>query len=243
MKPPSVNNPDSYANLVFNSASIGLGHANHGSLGVIFITDPKSISDIHDCTIEVDEASGNATLRPNTSYKERKDLQRDKVREMYFSSSFKGRSAGQNMTNQDRQIDAHLAGIEGKLDAKIEGIRESVMRMQKGFDDAENRFEKAASRHDTEIALYRQQTQQEFKDSRRHAVVVSITTIFGVAAVIGIVAAFAIGWIGEQGSYARSFGETQVELQRAADERAEFREAVQTIQQTQQDILERLPAN
>ena len=151
------------------------------------------------------------------------------------------KSQESNMSQQDRFIDARLAGIEAKLDAQVEGIRESVARMQKGFDDAENRFERASTRHDTEIALNRQQAQQEFRDSRRHATVLALSTVLGVAAVIGVAAAFAISWIGEQGSYAKSYGETQVEIQRAADERAEFREAVRTIQATQQSILERLP--
>ncbi|RUR48829.1 hypothetical protein [Vreelandella populi] len=159
---------------------------------------------------------------------------------------------GENMDYQDRHIDTRLTGIEGKLDAKVDGVRDAVSRMQKGFDDAERRFERANSKHDTEIALARQQVHQEFKEAReamsnesvanrRHATTVAWATVAGVFAGFAIVITVAGYWISEQGSYAKSYGETQVEMQRAADERADFREAFRAIQVTQQSILERLP--
>lgn len=161
-------------------------------------------------------------------------------------------STGNDMSNEGRYIDSRIDGIEGKLDAKIDGIRDSLARMQKGFDDAERRFERATAKHDTEIALARQQIHQEFKDARgavasesadnrRHATTVAWATVAGVFAGFAIVITVAGYWISEQGSYAKTYGETQLEIQRAADERAEFRESVKAIQDTQKAILERLP--
>ena len=162
------------------------------------------------------------------------------------------KNGGQSMSSQDKHIETRIAGIEAKLDAQVEGIRESVARMQKGFDDADRRFERAFERHDAELALQRQKNDQSYQalydlvdSNKKHASNMAAVTIFGtiggVLAALALVVTLGAGWITEQGSYAKSYGETQVEIQRAADERAEFRESVKAIQDTQRAILERLP--
>lgn len=154
------------------------------------------------------------------------------------SSSF---SQAIDMSTQDGYIDARLNGIESKLDAKVDGVRESVARMQKGFDDAEARFERTSERHSAEVALLTQRVNDTAEGIKRHVT----ATAWAIGAVLVTTLAIIVGvmsyWISEQGSYAKSYGETQVEIQQAADERAEFREAVKSIQATQQSILERLP--
>ena len=139
------------------------------------------------------------------------------------------------MTTQDRYIDARLAGIESKLDARMDA-------MQRFQEQAEQRFQRSTERHETDIALTRQQIHEEFRDARKHSTNTAWATVGGVFAVMAVIVTLGGYWISEQGSYAKSYGDTQVEMQRAAGERAEFREAVQSIQQTQQSILERLPA-
>lgn len=162
-----------------------------------------------------------------------------------YKASHSPKYGDSSMNSQDRYIDARLAGIESKLDARMEAL-------QRFQEQAESRFQRVSERHETDIALARQQIHQEFKDARsemaadakanrKHSTQVAIGTVAGVLAAIALVAAVTIGWITEQGSYAKSYGETQVEIQRAADERAEFRESVKAIQDTQKAILERLP--
>ena len=146
------------------------------------------------------------------------------------------------MTTHDRYIDAHLAGIEKKLDARMEA-------MQRFQEQAEARFQRATERHETDIALARQQIHQEFKDARlemasesqanrKHSTQVALGTVAGVLAAFALVVTVAVGWIGEQGGYS----EMRLNQLQSEQEMNEFREAVQTIQQTQQSILERLPA-
>lgn len=160
-----------------------------------------------------------------------------------------------SMTSQDRYIDARLTGIESKLDARMEAMqrfseqsearnRELIERIEhqaeqseKRFKEAESRFERASDRHSAEVSLLSQKFDARFDETRRHTTMVGI----GVFAVIAIIAGLSWYWVSEQGSYAKSYGETQVEIQRASDELAEFRQAVQSIQATQQSILERLP--
>lgn len=169
----------------------------------------------------------------------------------------------QNPTT-DRELDARLSGIENKLDANLALIRdrqdadagwtkEIIGRIEKQSEQAEARFEKACTRHDAELALQRQKTDESYRNlynlidgTRKHASNMAAVTIFGtvggVLAALALVVTLGAGWISEQGSYARSYGETQVELQRGADERAETREALQSIQSTQQTIIDRLPS-
>ncbi len=146
------------------------------------------------------------------------------------------------MNHQSRYIDARLAGIEGKLDARIEA-------MQRFQEQAEARFQRATERHETDIALARQQIHQEFKDARvgmasesqtnrKHSTQVALGTVAGVLAAFALVVTVAVGWISEQGGYS----DMRLGQQQSAQEMNEFREAVQAIQQTQQHILERLPA-
>lgn len=214
-----------------------------GELGVLFLHKVSYIKDADGCTIDI-QGDAEASLRPGS----------DTTPEASLRTAPKDAPAGSDheMSTQDRYVDARFAGIEQALDAKVESVRESVARMQKGFDSAERRFERASAKHDTEIALARQQIQQEFKDSRqemaheaavtrRHSTNTTWATVGGVLAGFAIVIAIAVAWIAEQGSYAKSYGENQVEMQQAADERAEFRETMKSIQATQQAILDRLP--
>lgn len=142
-----------------------------------------------------------------------------------------------DMSQQDRYIDARLTGIESKLDARMEALQRFQEQAENRFKEAESRFERASDRHSAEISLLSQKFDARFDETRRHTTMVGI----GVFAVIAIIAGLSWYWISEQGSYAKSYGETQVEIQRAADERTEFFESVQTIQATQKSILERLP--
>lgn len=156
------------------------------------------------------------------------------------------------MTHQDRYIDSRLAAIEGKLDARLDAMQrfqdqaenrnsELIERIERQSDKAESRFKRATERHETDLALARQQINQEFSDARKHATTTAWATVAGVFAGFAIIAALVGYWVSEQGSYAKSYGEAQVEMERASDERAEFREAVKSIQGTQKSILERLP--
>jgi len=140
------------------------------------------------------------------------------------------------MSTQDKYIDARLAGIESSLDARMSA-------MQRFQEQAEQRFQRSTERHETDIALTRQQIHEEFRDARKHSTNTAWATVGGVFAVMAVIVALGGYWISEQGSYAKSYGENQVEIQRAADERSEFREAVKSIQATQESILERLPAS
>lgn len=139
-----------------------------------------------------------------------------------------------SMSTQDRYVDARLAGIESKLDARMEA-------MQRFQEQADSRFERITDRLYDEISGLRSDVNKESENSRRHATTTAWATVAGVFAGFAIVIAVAGYWISEQGSYAKSYGNTQVEIQRAADERQEFREAVNGIQETQQSMLERLP--
>lgn len=161
------------------------------------------------------------------------------------SSPKRSRDQDARMPSEERYIDMRLAGIESKLDARMDA-------MQRFQEKAEDRFQRATERHETDIALARQQIHQEFKDaarrmsdesaaSRKHSTNTAWATVGGVFAVMAIIVALFAYWITEQGSYAKSYGENQVQMQQAADERAEFREAVKSIQGTQQSILDRLP--
>ncbi|MGP5325954.1 hypothetical protein [Vreelandella sedimenti] len=141
-----------------------------------------------------------------------------------------------SMSTQDRYVDARLAGIESKLDARVES-------MQRFQEQADARFERITDRLYDEITGLRNDVTKESENSRRHATTTAWATVAGVFAGFAIVIAVAGYWISEQGSYAKSYGETQVEIQRAADERSEFREAVNSIQATQESILERLPTS
>lgn len=136
-----------------------------------------------------------------------------------------------HMPTENSYLDARLEGIEKSLDARMDA-------MQRLQERAEDRFEHASERHSAEIGLLSQKFDAKFEESRRHSTHVGI----GVFAIVAIIATLSWYWISEQGSYARSYGETQVEIQQAADERAEFREAVKSIQATQQSILDKLPA-
>ena len=138
------------------------------------------------------------------------------------------------MSSQDKYIDARLAGIESKLDARLDA-------MQRFQEQADSRFERITDRLYDEISGLRSDVSKESESSRRHATTTAWATVAGVFAGFAIVIAVAGYWISEQGSYAKSYGETQVDIQRAETERSEFREAVQAIQSTQQSILERLP--
>lgn len=146
------------------------------------------------------------------------------------------------MSTQDRYIEMRLSGIESKLDARMEA-------MQRFQEQAEARFQRATERHETDIALARQQIHQEFKDARlemasesqanrKHSTQVALGTVAGVLAAFALVVTVAVGWIGEQGGYS----EMRLNQLQSEQEMNEFREAVQSIQQTQQSILERLPA-
>lgn len=156
------------------------------------------------------------------------------------------------MSQQDRYIDARLVGIESKLDARMEAMqrfseqsevrnREMIERIERQTEQSEKRFESTTDRLYTEMSGLRSDVMHESINSRRHATQVAIATVASVAAVVALIVTIAGYWISEQGSYAKSYGETQSEIQQAADERAEFREAVQSIQATQLSILERLP--
>lgn len=146
------------------------------------------------------------------------------------------------MSSQDRYvIDARLYGIEKELDAKIDGMRDMVARMEGGFTKAEERFERSSERHSAEVSLLSQKFDSQFDSARRHSTTTAWATVGGVLAGFAIVIAIAVGWIAEQGSYAKSYGETQVEIQQAADERGEIRDVMRDIQSTQQTILDRLP--
>ncbi|WP_146804514.1 hypothetical protein [Bisbaumannia pacifica] len=145
------------------------------------------------------------------------------------------------LSQQDRYLDARLEGIESKLDARMEAMQRFQEQAEARFQKAEDRFYQAEERFSGEVAALHQTINTRFDEARRHSTHVAIATVAGVVAAVGLSLAVAVGWISEQGSYAQSYGETQVEIQRAAEERAEFREAVQAIQGTQQSILERLP--
>ena len=157
------------------------------------------------------------------------------VRNVIKPSGMDSSAGTEAMSTQDRYIDARLTGIESKLDARMEA-------MQRFQEQAESRFLRATERHETDLALARQQIHEEFRDARKHATNTAWATVGGVLAAIALLVGIGGYWISEQGSYARSYGETQAELQEAASERSEFREAVQSIQATQQSILERLPS-
>ncbi|WP_348826500.1 hypothetical protein [Halomonas sp. RT37] len=151
----------------------------------------------------------------------------------------------QKMATHDRHIDERLALIE-------QGLERRMADLQRFQERAEDRFERATERHDAELALQRQKTDESYRSlfnlvdgSRKHASNMAAVTIFGtiggVLAALALVTTLGAGWISDQGTYAKSYGENQVEMQQAADERAEFRETMKSIQATQQAILDRLP--
>lgn len=203
--------------------------------------------------------------RPTTIRKVSTERRPDIDAKVHVRKSGTNSEAEANMSTQDRHIDARLTGIESKIDARMDAMqqfqeqaeernKDLIGRVERQSEKAESRFQRATERHETDIALARQQIHQEFKDAsqrmsqesssnRRHSTQVAIATVASVVALVAVVVTFSAAWMSEQGSYAKSFGETQVEIQRAADERVEFRDAVQAIQQTQQAILERLPAS
>jgi hypothetical protein len=78
----------------------------------------------------------------------------------------------------------------------------------------------------------------ESQANRKHSTQVALGTVAGVLAAFALVVTVAVGWIGEQGGYS----EMRLNQLQSEQEMNEFREAVQSIQQTQQSILERLPA-
>lgn len=153
-----------------------------------------------------------------------------------FNESADDKSIGAEMTDYYRYIDTRLADIEDKLDIRMAA-------MQRFQEQAEQRFQRSTERHETDVALTRQQIHEEFRDARKHSTNTAWATVGGVFAVMAVIVGLGGYWISEQGSYAKSYGETRVEIQQAADEHSEFRDAVKAIQQTQQDILERLPTN
>lgn len=236
MKPTSPEaRKNIYAEYDTTFAELKISHENHGHLGSVFVNEPEMLGELHGCTVEVDQQSGTGTLRPQVTNSERRGDSGDKLSSRKVDSKIAHKSEHEEMSTQDRYIDARLAGIESKLDARMDA-------MQRFQEQAEARFQRATERHETDIALTRQQIHEEFRDARKHSTNTAWATVGGVFAVMAVIVALGGYWISEQGSYAKSYGDTQVEIQRATDERAEFREAVQSIQQTQQSILERLPA-
>ena len=235
MKPISLEKNNDISSASFTRYSeLKISHERHGHLGTIFVNEPKMLSTVHGCTVEIDEESGTGTLRQRSNSTEQKDNSSGKLFSRDFNRASTHSSEHEEMSTQDRYIDARLAGIESKLDARMDA-------MQRFQEQAEQRFQRSTERHETDIALTRQQIHEEFRDARKHSTNTAWATVAGVFAGFAIVIALVGYWISEQGSYAKSYSDTQVEIQRAAGERAEFREAVQSIQQTQQSILERLP--
>lgn len=204
--------------------SVAVDHpAFSGELGTLFLHEPSYLLDVNGCTISLD---GSDRLKLNQQGESNDGTSQQ--------SSASAAAPGTEMNNQDRYIDARLAGIEGKLDARMDA-------MQRFQEKAEDRFQRATDQHERDVAAAKQQIQDEFKEARKHATQVAIGTIAGVLAAFALVVAVAVGWISDQGSYAKSYGENQVQMQQAAGERAEFRDAVKDIQLTQKSILDRLP--
>ncbi|WP_404466236.1 hypothetical protein LG331_08085 [Vreelandella aquamarina] len=237
---------------IYDLPELDLRHHSEGSVATVLVNSPQHLKTIHGCTIEVDAEIGLAYLKKTSKPTVSRGQGAAGIADETKPQRPTPHSEQDHMSAQDRYIDSRLSGIESKLDAQVDGIRESVARMQKGFDDAEKRFERAFERHDAELALQRQKNDQSYQNlydlvdsNKKHASNMAAVTIFGtiggVLAALALVVTLGAGWISEQGSYAKSYGDTQVEIQRATEERAEFREAVQAIQATQQSILERLP--
>lgn len=146
------------------------------------------------------------------------------------------------MTDTHSYIDARLAGIEKDVASAEKRMASAVRSIYRQNRDAEQRFERTSERHSSEMALMSQRIGDTTESIKKHVT----TTAWTIAAVLVTTLAIVIGvfsyWVSEQGSYAKSYGENQVQIQQAADERAEFRDAVKSIQATQQSILDRLPA-
>ena len=222
-------------------------HEDGDQLGMMFLNSPAMLNRVQGCTVELDETGSKGML-----CKLRAPQATEPKLERRSTESEPHIPEEDSMANQDRYIDARLDGIETKLDSNLGRMRERqdadaawtkdvIERIEKQSEKAEDRFEKASQGLSQQYHDLRSTIDTRFEESRRHSTVVALSTVGGVFAGFAIVIAIAVGWISEQGSYAKSYGETQVEIQQAADERAEFREAVQSIQATQQSILERLP--
>ncbi|MCL7938796.1 hypothetical protein M8009_00570 [Halomonas sp. ATCH28] len=208
----------------------------HGAIGMLFVHDPKHLHRVDGCIIDLE----NGTLRRPEQSADTSPHRPDPAAEAQSSnSSTKSEPA---MSTQDPYVEARLYGIEKELDAKIDGMRDLVARMENGFNKAEERFERSSERHSAEVSLLSQKFDSQFDSARRHSTTTAWATVGGVLAGFAIVIAIAVGWIAEQGSYAKSYGETQVEIQQAADERGEIRDVMRDIQSTQQTILDRLPS-
>jgi hypothetical protein len=100
------------------------------------------------------------------------------------------------MSQQDRYIDARLAGIESTLDARMEA-------MQRFQEQAESRFERATQQLHTDFKEARTELAKESEATRRHSTHVAIGTVAGVLAAVGLGMAVAVSWIGDQSAWLR----------------------------------------
>lgn len=107
------------------------------------------------------------------------------------------------MSIQDRYIDARLAGIEDKLDARMEAMQrfqeQADARMREDHAKAEARFERAEERIDARVS----ELAEEMRTTRRHASAMSLATIAAVVATLAIAGTFITSQFSEQGAWLR----------------------------------------
>lgn len=113
------------------------------------------------------------------------------------------KAASDNMSTTDRYIDARLAGIESKLDARMEA-------MQKFTEQAEKRNQGLIDELKQDARQASKETQQAAKRTVLNTWMASLTTILGVGAILlASVTAFQSsvsavqGTVAEQGAWLR----------------------------------------
>lgn len=135
------------------------------------------------------------------------------------------------LADSDRYIDARLDSIEEKLQTNLERTRERqdadaawtkdmIARMERQAEQAETRFEKAGERF--ELAEQRFDAKvgevlQEMRETRRHASVMSLTTVGAVIGALAIAATFIVGQMSDQGAWLRdSVNRIEAKVERQA---------------------------
>lgn len=204
---------------------------NNACVGTLFTDDGTSIKELHGSTLRVedtliycDSKENNIPALPEGSTTQH--VAYDSSEEMMKPDEVEA------MQNQDRYINARLEGIEGKLDARIESI-------QKLQENAEKRFEESTKNQETALRDLTKKIEDKFEDTRKHTTNVA----FGSFAIIGLFLSLTAYWISEQGNYAKSYGDTKVEIYKASEDRKELTRLIESIESSQKLILEKISNN
>lgn len=167
-----------------------LDHAEIGRLGRVFVDEPSYVARLHGCTIAVDEESGLGYLKPSASLPEGK---------LHRSAQAGPSTMSEAMSTQDRYIDARLAGIESKLDARMEA-------MQRFQEQAEARMDRQTRESETRLADLYAKTEARMdvlhadnKGLRVHLWAAVLTAVLGFAGVAALMQSTVV----EQGAWLR----------------------------------------